>query len=98
MKAGQSGNLEIVIQILRAGCNPFLEDNQGLRADHHAERNHPTLEIHLILRNYIQEIEESNLEDINASVTAGGPNEGELNANENQPQNQAFQNSDLDMN
>ena len=53
MKAAQSGNLEIVIQILRAGCNPFLEDNQGLRADHHAERNHPTLEIHVILRNYI---------------------------------------------
>ena len=39
----------------------------------------------MILRNYIQEIEESNLEDIDSSVTAGGPNERGLNANENQP-------------
>ena len=64
MKAAESGIKDNVINLLRAGCNPFLQDLRGLRADHYAEINHPDKDIHTILRMYMQEIEEGNLEDV----------------------------------
>ena len=74
MKAAEAGNRNIVVALLRAGCNPFLEDVQGRTADVYAENNHPHLEIHIILREYINEIRSGILEDPDQSVTAGGPN------------------------
>ena len=75
MKAAESGNRNIVVALLRAGCNPFLEDVQGRTADMYAESNHPNMDIHVILREYINEIRSGILEDPDQSVTAGGPND-----------------------
>jgi len=71
MKAAEAGNKNIVVALLRAGCNPFLEDVQGRTADLYAECNHPTMDIHVILREYMDEIKQGILEDPEASVTAG---------------------------
>ena len=40
----------------------------------YAENNHPHMDIHIILREYINEIRSGILEDPDQSVTAGGPN------------------------
>ena len=63
MKAAESGNMNIVIALLRAGCNPFREDVQGRTADVYAEANHPTMNIHTILREYMEEIKNGMLDD-----------------------------------
>ena len=39
----------------------------------YAESNHPNMDIHTILREYINEIKNGILEDPDQSVTAGGP-------------------------
>ena len=75
MKAAEAGNRNIVVALLRAGCNPFLEDVQGRTADMYAESNHPNMDIHFILREYMEEIRSGLLEDPDQSVTAGGPQE-----------------------
>ena len=36
MKACEAGNMEICIKLLRAGCNPFIQDNQGKDAAFYA--------------------------------------------------------------
>ena len=33
MKAAESGWMDICVELLRAGANPFLADNNGRRAD-----------------------------------------------------------------
>ena len=63
MKAAEAGNREIVVDLLRAGCNPFLEDVQGRTADMYAQSNHPHMDIHTILREYMDEIRSGMLED-----------------------------------
>ena len=73
MKAAEAGNRNIVVSLLRAGCNPFLEDVQGRTADMYAESNHPNMDIHLILREYMEEIRSGLLDDHTQSVTAGQP-------------------------
>ena len=36
MKAAESGFMDICVDLLRAGANPFLTNNHGKRADHYA--------------------------------------------------------------
>ena len=50
MKACESGNREIVIALLRAGCNPLLKDIQERTADTYAKLHHPNKDIHIFLR------------------------------------------------
>ena len=41
----------------------------------YAESNHPGMDIHLILREYMEEIRNGALEDPDQSITAGGPSQ-----------------------
>ena len=74
MKAAEAGNRNIVVALLRASCNPFLENVMGKTADMYAESNHPSMDIHSVLREYMEEIRSGALDDPTDSVTMRPPN------------------------
>ena len=49
IKAAESGHMDICVDLLRAGANPFLTDNNGRRADQYAKINHPDKNIDQML-------------------------------------------------
>ena len=57
MKAAEHGSVDNFNMLLKAGCNPFLKDIHGKRADDYAEINHPEQNVHMVLREYMAEIE-----------------------------------------
>ena len=56
MKAAECGNLDICIDLLRAGSDPFLEDNYGRNAQNVATVCHPQSSISNMLAQYMTEI------------------------------------------
>ena len=64
MKAAEAGSMEICIALLRAGCNPFITDNQGKDAAFYAKLQHPLTQIAEMLMAY--------MDDINQGMGGGG--------------------------
>lgn len=63
MKAAESGSMAVCIALLQMGADPFLVDNMNRRADVYAEITNPALQIHEMLRNYMQTCEDSFLQN-----------------------------------
>ena len=77
MKAAEAGSLDIVLFLLREGCNPWLHDARHVNrtAVWYAKLNSPNGKISQLLEAYMAELTEQEKERQNDSVTGKGPDQ-----------------------
>ena len=63
MKAAEKGNIDTCIKLCKAGCDPFKQNSAGMTADVYAELEHPQMQIHIMLRQYMEACQQNDDED-----------------------------------